>query len=303
MVDVETDVVETQEITNQDNDQDDQDKAVASLLASVGFVQDEAPVIEEKEAAAAVETEDKTEAIEKEAPEDKHERRSWQKLARRLKKEQAELAERQKKFEDQLIKSKEDPVAYLQEMGITVSEWADRQLSKLDTKENKALITRIAKLEEKELESQKKLQEQQEQQEQQYKEQLTNVVKQEFNNVKEKYTHVNVLITEGILNNTFFESLADSIQTEYEDTGIKPDLHAAFEVQEAELRKLYKALSKAYNQTGDRPGTEKTISQAPLTLSKATNQVSTANNAAKNPEEIKAEIMSKYGIGKSYGMV
>ena len=300
MVDVETDVVETQEITNQDNDQYDQDKAVASLLASVGFVQDEAPVIEEKEAAAAVETEDKTEAIEKEAPEDKHERRSWQKLAKRLKKEQAELSDRQKKFEDQLLKSKEDPVAFLQEMGITVSEWAERQL---DTKENKALkeVEKLRKsLEEKELEGQKKLQEQQDLQ---YKEQLTNVVKQEFNNVKEKYTHVNVLITEGILNNTFFESLADSIQTEYEDTGIKPDLHAAFEVQEAELRKLYKALSKAYNQTGDRPGTEKTISQAPLTLSKATNQVSTANNAAKNPEEIKAEIMSKYGIGKSYGMV
>ena len=296
MVDVETDVVETQEITNQDNDQYDQDKAVASLLASVGFVQGEEPVIEEKED----KTEDKTEAIEKEAPEDKHERRSWQKLAKRLKKEQAELSDRQKKFEDQLLKSKEDPVAYLQEMGITVSEWAERQL---DTKENKALkeVEKLRKsLEEKELEGQKKLQEQQDLQ---YKEQLTNVVKQEFNNVKEKYTHVNVLITEGILNNTFFESLADSIQTEYEDTGVKPDLHAAFEVQEAELRKLYKALSKAYNQTGDRPGTEKTISQAPLTLSKATNQVSTANNAAKNPEEIKAEIMSKYGIGKSYGMV
>ena len=296
MVDVETDVVETQEATNQDNDQYDQDKAVASLLASVGFVQGEEPVIEEKE----VKTEDKTEAIEKEAPEDKHERRSWQKLAKRLKKEQAELADRQKKFEDQLLKSKEDPVAFLQEMGITVSEWAERQL---DTKENKALkeVEKLRKsLEEKELEGQKKLQEQQDLQ---YKEQLTNVVKQEFNNVKEKYTHVNVLITEGILNNTFFESLADSIQTEYEDTGIKPDLHAAFEVQEAELRKLYKALSKAYNQTGDRPGTEKTISQAPLTLSKATNQVSTANNAAKTPEEIKAEIMSKYGIGKSYGMV
>lgn len=293
---LETDVTETQTETTQENDQD---KAVASLLASVGFKQDEDPGNESTDT-AETETKEAPEVPEKETQEDKHERRSWQKLAKRLKKEQAELADRQKKFEEQLLKSKEDPVAFLQEMGITVSEWAERQL---DTKENKALkeVEKLRKsLEEKEIETQKKLQEQQDLQ---YKEQLTNVVKQEFNNVKEKYTHVNVLITEGILNNTFFESLAEQIQTEYEDTGIKPDLHAAFEVQEVELRKLYKALSKAYNQTGDRPGTEKTISQAPLTLSKATNQVSTANNAAKNPEEIKAEIMSKYGIGKSYGMV
>ena len=308
-----TDVLETQstesnqstENTVTDTTESDEQRAIASLLASVGVRNDDTENTGTTEAAETTEVtkeqvDNKEPKEPKETPEEKHERRQTQKLARRLKKEQEEFDKKRVEFESLLEKAKVDPVAYLAEQGITISEWASKQM---ETKDNKALreLERYKKeVAEKEAQNQKL-------QAEQYNRQLTMVVEQEFNLPKnlEKYTHINVLVKEGLVNQDFFAGIAQRLQEEFDETGVKPDIEKHFQEQEQELRKIYTVLSKAYknDQTGNGPGKEKTISQASQTLSSKNTQVSAINTESKSPEEIKAEIMQKYGIGKSYGTI
>lgn len=308
-----TDVLETQstesnqstENTVTDTTESDEQRAIASLLASVGVRNDDTENTGTTEAAETTEVtkeqvDNKEPKEPKETPEEKHERRQTQKLARRLKKEQEEFDKKRVQFESLLEKAKVDPVAYLAEQGITISEWASKQM---ETKDNKALreLERYKKeVAEKEAQNQKL-------QAEQYNRQLTMVVEQEFNLPKnlEKYTHINVLVKEGLVNQDFFAGIAQRLQEEFDETGVKPDIEKHFQEQEQELRKIYTVLSKAYknDQTGNGPGKEKTISQASQTLSSKNTQVSAVNTESKSPEEIKAEIMQKYGIGKSYGTI
>ena len=308
-----TDVLETQstesnqstENTVTDTTESDEQRAIASLLASVGVRNDDTENTGTTEAAETTEVtkeqvDNKEPKEPKETPEEKHERRQTQKLARRLKKEQEEFDKKRVQFESLLEKAKVDPVAYLAEQGITISEWASKQM---ETKDNKALreLERYKKeVAEKEAQNQKL-------QAEQYNRQLTMVVEQEFNLPKnlEKYTHINVLVKEGLVNQDFFAGIAQRLQEEFDETGVKPDIEKHFQEQEQELRKIYTVLSKAYknDQTGNGPGKEKTISQASQTLSSKNTQVSAINTESKSPEEIKAEIMQKYGIGKSYGTI
>lgn len=282
----------------------DEQRAIASLLASVGVRTDENAENTTETTELTKEELEKKEPKDpkepKETPEEKHERRQTQKLARRLKKEQEEFDRKRVEFEAMLEKAKVDPVAYLAEQGITISEWASRQM---ETKDNKALreLERYKKeVAEKEAQNQRL-------QAEQYNRQLTMVVEQEFNLPKnlEKYTHINVLVKEGLVNQDFFAGIAQRLQEEFEETGIKPDIEKHFQEQEQELRRIYTVLSKAYknDQTGNGPGKEKTISQASQTLSSKNTQVSALNAEPKSPEEIKAEIMQKFGIGKSYGTI
>lgn len=308
-----TDVLETQSTENNqstentvtDTTESDEQRAIASLLASVGVRNDDTENTGTTEAAETTEVtkeqvDNKEPKEPKETPEEKHERRQTQKLARRLKKEQEEFDKKRVEFESLLEKAKVDPVAYLAEQGITISEWASKQM---ETKDNKALreLERYKKeVAEKEAQNQKL-------QAEQYNRQLTMVVEQEFNLPKnlEKYTHINVLVKEGLVNQDFFAGIAQRLQEEFDETGVKPDIEKHFQEQEQELRKIYTVLSKAYknDQTGNGPGKEKTISQASQTLSSKNTQVSAVNTESKSPEEIKAEIMQKYGIGKSYGTI
>jgi len=296
-----TDVItETQVQESTDNTKD---RAVASLLASVGIREDGTRFNpnEQSETEEVPEVQEKPIEKEKKTTEEKHERRATQKLARRLKKQQEAYEKDKAEFEKKISIAKEDPIAYLQEMGITLSDWAEKQL---DTKENKA-FKEIEKLrKEMQDKEQKAAEERIKQESEYYHKELTGIVYNEFKNSANKFTHINALVSEGLFNNEFFEAIAAKAQYEYDTTGEQPDLESIFMEEEKELEKLTNALLKIHNQ---RPvvgrvgnNSPKTTTPVANTLSNRVNQVTSANKEPETPEEIKAKVMEKYGIGKAY---
>lgn len=282
------------------------DRSVASLLESVGIKQenslvtptDENPPIEEVVEEVKVEEETK-----EETKEEKKEKRDLSKKFRKLNKEREAFEKEKSEVLNLKASIKLDPIKFLQDNGITIQDWAKAQL---ETPDKKA-IRELEKYKTEQAEKEKAREAQLAAQEASvYQEKLVGVIKSEFTTNKDQdYSNINALISEGILNDTFFSEIADQVQTEFNETGVKPDLHKIFGEQEKQLQRLYDVLSKQRSVKTTRLVADKgkPAPAATNTLSNRATQVVEAPTAENDPNKIKALVMEKYGIGKSYGMV
>lgn len=239
--------------------------------------------------------------------------RDIKKKFRRLNQQMEEFEKQRSEFEAKLKALEEDPVAFLQEKGITLSEWAKKQVETPEIKAMKEIDKLRQELKQKE-EAEKAKQAQE--QEAMYFEQLQGAIQKEFEVAAEKYTTLSVLLQDNILNKeAFWPYLAADIQAQYDETGEKPDLEVVFQRYEDTFRKLAESLSKVYGSSvkekaGRSPdvpsnGKAKTppkqtlpykSNQIPNTLSNRQVQSSGMETEPQTREELEAAVRRKYGL-------
>lgn len=283
------------ESTTESTESADKATAIAELLASAGIVIEEEQ--NDTEPAPAPEEEAKPE-------EDPKERRKQERdLAakfRRLNRQAAEVEEKNKRAEEIIEKAKTKTLEFLADYGITLSDWVENQTETTEAralKEVENLRKQIAA--EKAAEAQR----QAEAEDARYFETLTNAVKYEFENISDEYSTLNALIQKGVFaENQIYSYIANDIQTEFEQSGKKPDIQAVFRKYEDAFSSMAEALVEAKKpKIGGVPNvkTKNTLVQIPTkptTLSKTNVEAVGSTPEPKTQEEIEALIRQKYGF-------
>jgi hypothetical protein len=243
---------------------------------------------EATDALPEAETETKEEAKEDPKPADEAE---WRRIDRKvtkkfhnLKKEVQELEQQKQEFSRVVKLAQQDPIAFLEAQGITINDWAERQLKPQSEVEQLRL--------EIEKEKQEKLAIITQQQQEQYWHDLTTSVGSYFDKNKEQYANTAALVQAGHLPQ-FFDTLANDVQTIYEETGLKPDLDDILDQYEQYYSNVVDVLTK--KQQTQMAGRGK--SPAPTQISqKQRVHVAKDIDTSQDPDDIQAMVAKQFGF-------
>lgn len=306
----ETEVQEVQATEEPVQEEYDSSVVAQDLLSSDPNYQALQQALQQQEADESQEKVDEEPAKEPEAKEEVQEvqevplrkqEREIRKKFQRLTKQQEELDRKTQEIDAILKEMQEDPVSFLQSKGVTLSEWAKRQVETPEIKAMKEIDKLRQELKEKE--ERDKLREM-EAQETQYQKQLQSAIQQEFKSAAEKYTTLSVLIQDQVLNEeAFWPYIASDIQEQFDQTGEKPDLEIVFQRYEDVFRRLAESLSKVYNKkkTGGKPDVPFTVAGKEKnpprqTLSASAVQSPGPEKEPSTPEEIEAMVRARFGL-------